>query len=520
VTGWLRRSYPALPWVLPFGLVLGILLVMNSWLFTTPVYEDGDMGAYSIQIEQARRFRLLVGNYSREKFNHPGPAFLYVESWGEDLFYAMDRLVPTAWNGQVLGLYLLTSFFAACAVVIAYRWGGWRAAIVMLGGLGLLGVLHPLVFSSSWMPYAYVPAYLLFVVSAASVAAGRSRDAWMAAVSGWFLIHGHACFLLFVPLLSGGVIAFRLLPYLRRRTWPRVPRGVWVPVAVISALFLVPILAELVRHWPGNFGKYFSYSSSGKSGAHPTSQVVAYILWFWWPSHQPSAWLVVIGLVAVAVAAVWWMPRGPVRRLCAALLGIDALSSVGFAVYAFKGIDQLNQHYIGYFYWTGPLLAVLAIALAATEMIAARRLPQLARGVVTALVLAGFVGFAVVPSSARAASEPDPTFIGLTGSFGDPSLPAAVARVGALADGRYAVLSFHSKAWPTVTGFLVQAERTGVRACVANPGWAFMMTEQLVCTRGEIQTGKKFEIWVPGTVPAGTPVVFSFGRGIVTYGTS
>jgi hypothetical protein len=32
-------------------------------MFSLPVYEDADMGAYAIQIEQARRFALLVGNY-------------------------------------------------------------------------------------------------------------------------------------------------------------------------------------------------------------------------------------------------------------------------------------------------------------------------------------------------------------------------------------------------------------------------------------------------------------------------
>ena len=66
-------------------MVFGVLLGRNAFLFTAPVHEDADVGAYSILIEQARRFTLLVGNYSREKFNHPGPAFLYVQSWGESL---------------------------------------------------------------------------------------------------------------------------------------------------------------------------------------------------------------------------------------------------------------------------------------------------------------------------------------------------------------------------------------------------------------------------------------------------
>jgi len=76
--------------------VLAVLLVRNAFLFTAPEYEDADMGANSILIEQARRFTLLVGHYSRYHFNEPGPAFLYVQAWGESLFYEALHVVPTA----------------------------------------------------------------------------------------------------------------------------------------------------------------------------------------------------------------------------------------------------------------------------------------------------------------------------------------------------------------------------------------------------------------------------------------
>ena len=112
----------AIAWAFPFALVLGVLLVRNAFLFSTPEYEDADMGANSILIEQARRFSLLVGNYSREHFNHPGPAFLYVQAWGESLFYDALHVVPTPWNGQLIGLYLLNALFAASVVAVGYGW--------------------------------------------------------------------------------------------------------------------------------------------------------------------------------------------------------------------------------------------------------------------------------------------------------------------------------------------------------------------------------------------------------------
>jgi hypothetical protein len=53
-------------------------------------------------------------------------------------------------------------------------------------------------------------------VAAASVAGGRMRDSWIAVLPGWFLIHGHACFLLFVPLIVLSVVAARAWSRARR----------------------------------------------------------------------------------------------------------------------------------------------------------------------------------------------------------------------------------------------------------------------------------------------------------------
>src|SRR3984885_1147505 len=233
----------AIAWAVPFALGLAVLLVRNAFLFSTPEYEDADMGANSILIEQGRRFTLLVGHYSREHFNEPGPAFLYVQAWGESVFYDVLHVVPTPWNGQLIALYGLNALLAASVVAVGYGWtrsiGGAAAA---LAAVALLGALHPSAFSSDWMPYVFVPAYLAFVVAIASVAAGRGQDCWLAALAGWFLIHGYAAFLLFVPVLAVAAVAAVL-----GRRWrenvkagksaierslfsPPAPR-VWIPAA-------------------------------------------------------------------------------------------------------------------------------------------------------------------------------------------------------------------------------------------------------------------------------------------------
>jgi hypothetical protein len=502
-------------WAVPFALVLVVLLVRNAFLFSTPEYENADMGANSILIEQARRFSLLVGNYSREHFNHPGPAFLYVQAWGESLFYDALHLVPTPWNGQLIALYALNALFAASVVAVGHGWTrSVRGAAATLAVVALFGLLHPAMFSSDWMPYVYVPAYFAFVVAIASVAAGRTQDCWLAALTGWFLIHGHACFLLFVPVLACGAVAGVLWRRWRENAALFAPpaRRVWIPVAAISAVFALPIVIELALHWPGNFGKYFSYSSSSKSGGHTLIQLARYVLWFWWP--HAHAWAVVLVLAAVAALFTWRMRSGPLRRFCGALLAIDALSTLLFIAYAAVGVDDISDYYIGYFYWSAPLLLILVIALAVTDLLPAK---AAAVAAVCAAVAAA-TAFAVAPLTRFDLAHVDPETPATTGPVTDPSLAAGTAAVAAAADGRPLVFRFGNSAWPAVTGLLVQAERTGVTACVADPNWAFMMTEQFICTPAELREGESFVVYPPGPVPRGSAVVYRLRRGIVTAG--
>src|SRR5215469_18343946 len=199
-----RRHRPWWVWTVPFAAVLGVLLVRNAFLFSTPLHEDADMGANSILIEQARRFSLLVGHYSRYKFNHPGPAFLYVQSWGESLFWSLLHVVPTAWNGQLIAVYALNALFAALVVGTGYGvTRSLRAAAAFTAALLAFAAVKPAVFSSDWMPYILIMPYLAFLVATASVAAGNLRDAWIAALAGWFLINGNVAFLFFVPVAAG-----------------------------------------------------------------------------------------------------------------------------------------------------------------------------------------------------------------------------------------------------------------------------------------------------------------------------
>ena len=491
-------------WAIPFALLFTLLCARNGFLFTAHLYEQGDAGANSILIEQAKRFTLLIGSYSREGFNHPGPAYMYVQALGEYLFLNVLHVVPTAWNAHMLSVFALYSAFLALAVGIVYGWtrslaGAFACCAVLIA----LAVAYPPVVNSDWMPYLYVPTYLVFLLAAGSVAAGRVADLWILALSGWFLIHGHACFLLFVPaitlvLLVAAAAGHWRAPWRSLRSFFGQQRRAWIPAAVISVVFAFPIVLNLILHWPGEFGQYLTYGStggvSGLAGHHTAGQVTDYALWYWWP--RANAWLPPALLLFVALEVIGWLTRGPVRRFLIALLALNVVSTAAFVAYTAIGIDDLTAHYIGYFYWSAPVIMILIIVIGSVEGLRRRfeapgsagaQRPWILRNLAATLAAlaaaAAFITLAVIPGTRTS-----------TGDINE-SLPAAVTNLAALHPGHRIALEVDHMVWPQAVGFLLQAERSGIKACLVDPWYTFLVTTQFICT--PVPDADDTKYWTP-----------------------
>jgi hypothetical protein len=475
-------------WAIPFTLLFALLCARNGFLFSTRLYEQGDAGANSVLITQAKHFTLLIGSYSREGFNHPGPAYMYVQALGEYLFLNALHVVPTAWNAHVLGVFVLDSAFLALAVGIVYGWTrSLTGAAATLGVFLGLAVIYPAVVNSDWMPYMYVPTYVVFLLAAGSVTAGRGSDLWIFALSGWFLIHGHASFLLFVPVITLAVLVaaaaghrraiFRSIRSFFSKQWKA-----WLPAMLISAVFAFPIALNLGLHWPGDFSQYITYGRSGGvlglAGHHTAAQVTDYVLWFWWP--HANAWLAPALLLVLALGVIIGLARGPLRRFLVALLALNVVSTLAFVVYTAIGIDDLFSYYIGYFYWSAPVIMVLIIVVGGVEALRtrSRRIVRIAGPTVAVLAAAAsFITLAVIPGTRTS-----------TGDINE-SLPAAVATLAARAPGQTIALGVDHMVWPQAIGFLLQAERTGVKACLIDPWYTFLVTQQFICAPSLVASG-------------------------------
>jgi hypothetical protein len=533
-------------WAVPFALLAAVLVARNWFLFSARLYEQGDMASNSLRIEEARHFTLLIGDYSRLRFSHPGPAYFYVQAWGEELFYHLLHWTPTAWNAQILGVYALNSAWVALGVGIVYGWTrSVRGAAAALAVFAAAAALHPVILSSDWMSFLYVPTYALFVIAAASVAAGRGQDAWILALTGWFLIHGHAAYLFFVPVLIAAVLVAVVWPV--RAALPSALRDffaghrrVWVPVAVISVIFLLPIVINLGLHWPGDFGKYFSYGSS-ETGGHPFRKVVHYVLWFWWPTQNaPSTAvlaLVPVLLYAAAAGLLRWFARPAVRRLGFALLAMNAVSTAAFVFYSFTGVDDLSAkgYYIGYFYWSAPLITVLVIAIALVEAVARTAGPaadpaadrtagRAAVGRAAMAVTAVSVAVAVAALAVLAARPLTRTPTAYTNPYvasfapdTDAAIPQLVGVIEARSPGKTIVFRLDHDAWRDMNGILVQLDRTGAHGCIDSSWWEFMVTDQFICTPQQVKAGARYYLWDDQSHPAG-PVLARTDDGQLTAG--
>lgn len=292
-----------LTWLLAAVLFLAALLNNSEAIFRTPIYEADDYAANSLQVLKAKSFHETVGNYCRFGFHHPGPAFFYIYAAGEAIFFDGLHVVPTAFNGQLIAQSALTAFFVGASLAIVASWmaRGRRlfiaAALLMaachFGAVGQfynfipekLGLLCP------WPPAFIVWPFLCFLIGAASVGAGNGRDLPVTVLAGCFLVHGHVAMPLFVgPLVLLMYGAFWLETRRQgRRPLELFPRQHWFAAGII-ALFLLPVIADLLTARPSNLERIVQHVRHGYGEGKPLLQSILYFAHFATYAGYPSRW--------------------------------------------------------------------------------------------------------------------------------------------------------------------------------------------------------------------------------------
>jgi hypothetical protein len=466
-----------------------VVLARNPFIFTTQRFDDGDFAANSFLIDQARHGRLLIGIYSRLGFSHPGPALLYVQAIAQRLFHDWIPLVPGAYNAQLLGMALFDIALVAACVSIAVR---QLDSIVPAFALPVVALLaswaQPGLLSSSWMSDVYAWPFLLFLVAGASVLAGSRVDLpWLVFASS-LLVHGHVSFIPHVVAMTALVVTWYGYRLIRRGEPLDMPRRTLIASSVILGVMALPIALNVLLHWPGPLGKYWLYARSTQAGGRSSADALAWIRDVW---TRQMATAVAVAVIVAAYALAGALPgeNAKARRFLRAVLVTITLGTAMTFLYARRGVDDLGYTYLARFYQVVPALTVM-VAVGAIALFAAARAPRETQaGLCIVLLLAGlFVARTDAPRTAYRGAAWVPS-----------ALAAAEANVPG---GGTLAFSFSLDMWPPAAGIIEEARRTGRRVCVAEPAFAFIFTDDLICNARDGASRRVVLVW-PEPEPPG-----------------
>jgi hypothetical protein len=256
-------------------------------------YEMNDLAANSLRVIRAKHFEQVLGHYCRFGFYHPGPAFFYVYAAGEALFYDSLHCVPTPFNAQLIALYALSAFFFSATLTVvgrrlesaARKWFLGLALLLAAWHFGAVGRFygHNGLFSL-WPPCVLIFPFLCLLVAGASVASGGGRDLPLMTLAGSFLVHGHVGMPLFVIPITlfaylGWSLRTRRVPGKASWPWQAFPRQHWL-VAAIIAVFLAPIVIDLIGSNPSNLRLIVDHLRGSYGATKEWSRSVLYFLHF------------------------------------------------------------------------------------------------------------------------------------------------------------------------------------------------------------------------------------------------
>lgn len=365
--------------------------------------------------------------------SHPGPLML-------DLMAAPVRVFGSG-PGLVIGVVTLNGACLIGAATMAHRVAGRRAyALALLVGSVLAWSMGSDLLYDVWQPHALVMAFLLLLVLAWAVAAGRfAALPWAGAVAS-LLVQTHVSYAYLAPVVVLAGLAFALLE--DRASWRRLAAPATWTVLVVLVLWAQPLWQNRFGPGPGNLDRLLA-AATGRYGEGTviglvdslrySSAVLAMPPWVLRPSFGaklavgpiPSVGVAAASLVAITalLAVVVICSRSRDRRaerdaaliaLVSLVVGLIALSRQPASTFGLPAPHQMR--------WLWPLGAFIAFALGLRLTAAWRSRTGLFIGLAAAVCV---VSLANLPAHADRRIQPD----------ADVAIPAArrlVARTDVL----------------------------------------------------------------------------------------
>ena len=494
----------------PALLFLVMVLAMNWQLFVIPLAGDGDLAVNAMQVQEAKHFHVLLGNYSRWHFHHPGPFLFYLFAAGETLFYDWLHIVPAPLNAEYLTEIAFSTACLFLAIYIFYVNGRHRlfpplavlASVLFLYAVDTAQPSAALV--SVWPPFAGLFCFLLFAAACASLAAGNWRHLPVLAGSGMVMIHIHVAQLLFVTVLTLAALGAAVAPLLKQGKTSAIlishKAYFWASLGIV-ALFSAPILIDWISHHPNNITAIRTYLKQHRGEHQSFLSVLLYTFSFFsyfvrpeLITDKPGAsfsdllngeffvhfyWSVVGSVFLFVAITCFRQLRTMSLFLKYAFLEI-ALILVLFLYWAWRitgGMYMMN----GFFFFSVQLLGLFGLCALLSGrvrfLISRRTQIGLACAFTTPLLLAG----------------------GITNAYhGNADVPLIVSALRQK-DVRNAaiVVPMNEDVWPVTAGVVRYMQRSHMGFCFG-PEWLFMFGANHICKN----TDEDHRVSVTTTPPA------------------
>ncbi|KWF03467.1 hypothetical protein WT55_26150 [Burkholderia pseudomultivorans] len=476
--------------MLIFSIVALTLLLINWPLINVNHVEVSDFAANSLLIQKAKHLDLFVGNYSRVGFNHPGPAILYVQAFGELFLYDWMHVVPSPFSGQMVASILYN------AAWIAVAFGMLRTIVGSTRGASLMSAVFLCIvayqnfqfFAGMWFPELYFFPFVVMLISASRFASGKTDMLLPLALSSGFLINGHVSFLSTLGIIFAVLVLFNVLvhrklnssqflfsrEYWGTNAWP-VARAVFVLL-----LFFVPLAIETIRHPWGPIAEYIAFGK--QHHANTLSESITYSAGYW--GGKPAF---ASAMLVIAALLVYGLSR-QCRTVPIGILGLLATllaATVAMLVYSKFGVDMLDQKYIGYFYYSVPALAASLIVVWIMHASSPRLFAILAALAIPVLL---FVTVRKIDNA--------PAYVY---AYTQPSVIDLYNRLENVKPQGRIVLNLNNRSnwgdvWSTVVGLEVYAKRRGSDLFCIRQNWHILFTKDARCTPEEVATRTQYEV--------------------------
>src|SRR5262245_9804635 len=260
------------PWIdLALVLVPFLAAIIGLVAIGSRFHAIADQANEEMLVRDVGHHAVLVGPYSRDNWNHLGPAMFYVLALPYRLFGSNSV-------GMWIGAAVLNGLAVAVIAVIARRHGGTSLMVLMIFGCAvIIRALGADFVRDPWNPYLPVFCFGALVFLVWAMACG---DVWalpVAAAVATFCVQTHIGYVpLALPLFgigTGWLIWLAVNQHggggVRAPSVRNLGKAAAVAVGVLAIMWAPPLL-EQITHSPGNITKVVDYFRHPPVGARHT----------------------------------------------------------------------------------------------------------------------------------------------------------------------------------------------------------------------------------------------------------